>query len=82
MSIEYDPRTPLARSATALGLLGDTPSGYVDIGTDMVMCLSCHRSHGSGYDDMLRWDYSGMIAGGGTGTLTGKGCFYCHTDKD
>ena len=82
MSIEYDPRTPLARSATTLAALGDTPSGFVAAGTDMVMCLSCHRSHGSGSDDMLRWNYSGMIAGGGEGTLTGKGCFYCHTDKD
>lgn len=44
----------------------------------VVMCLSCHRPHGSEYPDMLRWDYDTQIAsGGGTG-----GCFTCHTKKD
>ncbi len=45
----------------------------------IVMCLSCHRAHGSEYDDILRWNYSAMIAGGGASTT---GCFYCHTTKD
>jgi len=45
--------------------------------TAVVMCLSCHRAHGSPYPDMLRWDYTKMIAGGG-GT---GGCFTCHTQK-
>ena len=78
MVTEYNPATPLARSALAQG---DTPSGSVAAGTDMVMCLSCHRSHGSPYDDMLRWDYGNMKAGDG-GDWIGKGCFYCHTSKD
>jgi hypothetical protein len=47
-----------------------------------VMCLSCHRPHGSPYSNLLRWNYadagSSMIAGGG-GT---GGCFNCHTEKD
>ena len=44
----------------------------------VVMCLSCHRAHGSPYASMLRWDYTTMVAsGGGTG-----GCFICHTLKD
>ncbi len=44
----------------------------------IVTCISCHRAHGTPYDDLLRWDYSGISAGsGGTG-----GCFECHTTKN
>jgi predicted CXXCH cytochrome family protein len=71
----YDPQVPVARPNLA-GWTGPSPT--VTIGTDMVMCLSCHKPHGSPYSDMLRWDYSTMIAaGGGSG-----GCFACHTTKD
>jgi predicted CXXCH cytochrome family protein len=45
--------------------------------TAVVMCLSCHRPHGSNQPDMLRWDYSTMVAGGGGS----GGCFTCHTTK-
>lgn len=46
--------------------------------TAVVMCLSCHRAHGSDQPDMLRWDYSTMVASGhGSG-----GCFTCHTQKN
>ncbi|MBW2570105.1 MAG: cytochrome c3 family protein [Deltaproteobacteria bacterium] len=70
----YDPNVPVARpSLTAV-------SDSVTPGTDMVMCLSCHRAHGSPNDDMLRWSYSGMVAGG-TGA-DGTGCFTCHSEKD
>ena len=47
----------------------------------VVMCLSCHRAHGSQYPDMLRWDYSTMIAHD-AGAAAGTGCFVCHTTKD
>ena len=43
----------------------------------VVMCLSCHRAHGSPYPSMLRWDYNTMVAGGGGS----GGCFTCHTQK-
>jgi hypothetical protein len=47
-------------------------------GTDIVMCLSCHAAHATPYADILRWDYSTMVAGGsGSG-----GCFTCHTQKN
>ena len=70
----YDPNVPVARpSLTAV-------SGTVTPGTDMVMCLSCHRAHGSPNDDMLRWSYTGMVAGGGGSD--GTGCFTCHSEKD
>jgi predicted CXXCH cytochrome family protein len=45
----------------------------------IVMCLSCHRAHGSDQPDILRWDYSAIIAGGAGGNI---GCFICHTTKD
>jgi len=51
-------------------------------GTDaIVMCLSCHRAHGTPNDDLLRWDYdraTTTIIAGGTGT---GGCLTCHTTK-
>ncbi len=48
-------------------------------GDAIVTCISCHRAHGSPYADLLRWDYSTMIASGG-GSDTG--CFRCHTTKN
>jgi predicted CXXCH cytochrome family protein len=73
----YNP--PTAYSAEA-------PVGYTDPstptrGTAVVMCLSCHRPHGSEYPDMLRWDYSDMEVGT-TGAAANTGCFTCHRDKD
>ncbi|MEW6518518.1 MAG: cytochrome c3 family protein [Thermodesulfobacteriota bacterium] len=44
----------------------------------IVMCLSCHRVHGSEHPDILRWDYSQIIAG----EANEDGCFVCHTTKD
>lgn len=71
----FNPDIPVARqSLTAV-------SSEVTLGTggDMVMCLSCHVPHGSPYFDLLRWEYSDMMAGGGDNTT---GCFACHTTKD
>ena len=74
----YDPGVPVARkdANTLSGYSG--PSNIVEPGTDKVMCLSCHRAHGSPYKDMLRWDYNAMEAGGGGS----GGCFTCHTTKN
>ena len=73
----YDPIAPVARPDLSSY---SGPDATVTPGTDMVMCLSCHRAHGSPYDDLLRWEYDGMIAGGGG--ADGTGCFVCHTEKD
>lgn len=71
----YDPTVPVARP----DLSGySVPSSTVTPDADMVMCLSCHRPHGSPYPDILRWDYTTMNAGGGGS----GGCFTCHTTKD
>jgi predicted CXXCH cytochrome family protein len=51
-----------------------------DRGTAVVMCLSCHRAHGSQYPDMLRWDYSTTCNSGVADEDCG--CFKCHSDKD
>lgn len=72
--ITYDPNVPVARP----NLTGWTEaSSTVTPGTDLVQCLSCHRPHGSPYDDILRFEYSEMVAGS-EGTT---GCFVCHTTK-
>jgi doubled CXXCH motif protein len=42
----------------------------------VVMCLSCHRAHGTPHRSMLRWDYKGWPAGGY------NGCAVCHTAKN
>ena len=78
MSTLYNPDTPVARPS-GFNWAGNTPSSTVAAGTDMVMCLSCHRAHASKYDDLLRWNYGTMIAGEGSNT---NGCFVCHTTKD
>jgi hypothetical protein len=67
----YNPNLPVARPDLSSG----TPSGTVTPGTDIVMCLSCHRAHGSEHYKMMRWDYKGS-PGGGEG-----GCSTCHTSK-
>ena len=68
----YSTEAPVARQSIADGTT--TASGTVTPGTDIVMCLSCHRAHASQYPDALRWDYSNMSAG--------RGCYICHTQKD
>ncbi|MCK4485416.1 MAG: cytochrome c3 family protein [Desulfobacterales bacterium] len=66
----YDPTIPVARPI--LTAVTDT----VAIGTDLVMCLSCHRPHGSPYYKMMRWDYKNWPGGGD------DGCSTCHTSKN
>ncbi|OKY76387.1 MAG: hypothetical protein BM485_03875 [Desulfobulbaceae bacterium DB1] len=73
----YSIEAPIARA----GVVPDAVSASVDpaSGTDVVMCLSCHGVHATDYDDLLRWDYSEMVAAGGA---SNSGCFVCHTTKD
>jgi hypothetical protein len=72
----YNPLAPPARPD--LEPYESGPSEEVTPGTDLVMCLSCHRAHGTPYPDMLRWDYLECEAG----TSSDCGCFVCHTTKD
>jgi len=59
-----------------------SPSSTIVVGSsgDMVMCLSCHRAHGSPYPDMLRWDYLNTCEAGQSNANCG--CFICHTTKN
>jgi len=70
----YSTEAPVARPTVY-----DNPSPTVTPGTDVVMCLSCHGAHGTDYPDILRWDYSEMIAGDSSKS---GGCFTCHTEKN
>ncbi|MEC4685277.1 MAG: cytochrome c3 family protein [Nitrospirota bacterium] len=71
----YDPVTNYSAEAPVAWI---DPSSPVRSGAT-VMCLSCHRPHGSDQSDMLRWDYSNMsTCCGGQDT----GCVTCHTAKN
>jgi predicted CXXCH cytochrome family protein len=70
----YSVEAPVARQTVPA-----TSSSTVTPGTDIVMCLSCHRAHGSPQPDILRWDYTTMLSGVGT---SDTGCFTCHTQKN
>ncbi|MBU0486186.1 MAG: hypothetical protein KKB30_16905 [Proteobacteria bacterium] len=75
----YDPQVPVARpDLSGYG----APSATVTPGTDQVMCLSCHRAHGSDQPDMLRWPYIAMLTDDPSNPAVGTGCFVCHSTKD
>ncbi len=48
----------------------------------IVMCLSCHRAHGSPYASMLRWNYRAWPGKDSLGNVVYNGCVVCHTTKD
>jgi len=76
----YSVVAPVARvDITTVNTAG--VSNVVTPGTDVVMCLSCHGAHATAYEDILRWNYTGMIAASTSGDTT-TGCFICHTAKD
>lgn len=70
----YSVQAPVARPTVPTA-----SNGVVTPGTDVVICLSCHRAHGSPFSDLLRWDYTTMIAGQASADT---GCFTCHTTKN
>jgi predicted CXXCH cytochrome family protein len=75
----YSLEAPVARpSVPATSSSTVAPGNYSGDTGAIVMCLSCHRAHGSNQAHLLRWDYTTMIAGTGT---THTGCFTCHTTK-
>ena len=76
----YSLVAPVARGAVpALSSSTVQVDGIADADGAIVMCLSCHRAHGSPEPDLLRWTYSGIQAGSG---ITDTGCFICHTTKN
>ncbi len=69
----YSVITPVATSSTTSDLNTTVFSSSDDA---IIMCLSCHRAHGSPFDASLRWDYKAWPASGY------NGCMVCHTSKD
>ena len=74
---EYNSYDPTTSYSTEAPVSWQNPTAPVR-SEARVMCMSCHRPHGSDQPDMLRWDYNTMVAGGGGS----GGCFSCHTTKD
>ncbi|NWF52050.1 MAG: cytochrome c3 family protein, partial [Nitrospirae bacterium] len=73
---DYSIEAPVARPSVL-----SSSSKDVTPGTDaIVMCLSCHRAHGSPQADILRWNYDEMRTGDYTDV--DSGCFTCHTGKN
>jgi hypothetical protein len=74
----YSTEAPVARGSVKTSS-GSTVTPGLATGDNsaIVMCLSCHRAHGSPYFKMIRWDYKGWPASGGT-----NGCNVCHTSKN
>jgi hypothetical protein len=68
----YNPLVPVARSS-----LPSDPGSIVTPGSDMVMCLSCHRAHASPHFKMMRWDYKNANL-----STALEGCNVCHTSKN
>ncbi len=64
---EYNPNVPLGRPDLS-SFTG--PSDIVTPGTDVINCLSCHRSHGTPGGSHLRWDPTQWNA-----------CATCHLTK-
>jgi hypothetical protein len=75
-AVTYDTRAPIGKTATT----PQGPTGTVVPGTDVVICLSCHKAHASANADILRWNYTTIQTG--TGAAEYARCFICHTEKD
>jgi predicted CXXCH cytochrome family protein len=57
---------------------GLDPTSPYDETNAQVVCVSCHRAHGTDQNDLLRFDYGNMSAGSTTVT---SGCLGCHVDQ-
>lgn len=78
-SYVYTMQAPVAVETLTL-IPGDKSGGALTAKANIVTCISCHRAHGSAYDDLLRWEYITMDAHSSSGGNVG--CFACHTTKD
>mgnify|MGYP005839897001 CR=1 FL=1 len=69
----YNAAVPVATSTAGDNTIAN--NGTTDA---IVMCLSCHRAHGSDQADLLRFDYSLNLAGPNGAS---PGCETCHGAK-
>jgi predicted CXXCH cytochrome family protein len=72
----YNPLVPLATDRIAALVDPPVSNVFATNGDAIVSCISCHRAHGSPYDDLLRWNYKAWPGGGD------NGCAVCHTSKN
>lgn len=70
---DYSVISPVATANTTTTL---NSTVFTDSDDAIVMCLSCHRAHGTPHDAILRWDYKAWPGAGF------NGCAKCHTSKD
>lgn len=66
---EYNPIVPVAR--LDLNRVTNPSEVNVSSGNEVVMCLSCHRAHGSPYPSILRFAYDANMSSSGS-------CRTCH----
>lgn len=71
----YNIATPLG--SADVSAIKSTVTLVTASGEAIVVCVSCHRAHGSPYDYSLRWDYKSWPDAGGY-----NGCGDCHTLKN
>lgn len=72
----YSVVSPVA-SENVTAVLSIVETDFPGANNAIVMCLSCHRAHGTPHDAILRWDFKSWP--GPTGY---NGCAVCHTSKD
>jgi hypothetical protein len=70
----YNPVVPVASTSTS-SVISDTTN--VTLNDRIVTCISCHRAHGSPWDNNLRWNYLDWPGTGGY-----DGCGICHSSKN
>jgi hypothetical protein len=77
----YNVATPLGSKYTG-SPLELAPKATVTLASSaddaIIVCVSCHRAHGSPYDYSLRWNYKDWPGG----VDAYNGCGDCHTAKD
>jgi len=73
----YSLVAPLATAQTTTVVQSAVYAGVTD--DAVLMCMSCHRAHGSPYPALLRWNYRKWpdTANGGY-----DGCSICHSSKN
>ena len=68
----YNDAMPLARTGLDRGVIN---------AGDQVMCLTCHKAHGSENADALRFVYNTGASSAHVNAGSTTGCFYCHRAK-
>lgn len=58
----YDGLVPIERGITDSSLLNPSAPAGADTNSN-VLCLTCHRAHAAGFQNMARWDFATEIIG-------------------